>query len=355
MTVKQFDISLSRFANLVSIFALLFEACRLIKSYWQGHISLSLLILYVGGIVGLSTLVIYAISRYMARKQKDVLDSAAKRATQVDYKYCSDIAAPGIQNLLCSRYNIDIKNLSSSDPVVIHAAQDGNYLSAEQFFADASIMSSFECVPLKNENKKDKCILQVLYVPIDADGNVPVILRMPDQHSSAGKDEPRFTFVSFSPVPRHYEAKFDKLDCYQREVPLAPTSIDEYGAALSKQGSCYYLFYIFFARYNDLHFAKDGKMDRAVLERVFSVGDGKMFAKDHDEILHVTTFKNLYKAITKQTYNDEMLKQLVKKGKRKFVRLENGKPLVTFSFDLSTARFKGVEEKLVECEGRKAS
>lgn len=353
MTEEKFNGTIGRFASVLAIVQLI-NVIEIIR-YVRGEVALSELLWRVAGVFILAVFVMFLVCRFFSQRRKGQLDSAAKRAALVDYKYCSDIYAPGIHNLLYKQYNIDIKNLSSSDSVVIHAEQH-NYLSAKAFYADASIMSSFECVPLKNENKKDKCILQVLYIPIDEDGNVPVILRMPDQHSSACEDRPRFTFISFSPVPRRYKAEFDELDCYKREVPSVPTAIEEYGTALSKQGSCYYLFYIFFARYANCHFAKEGKMDSEVLKDVFSVGEGKMFAKDHDEILHVTTFKNLYKAIKKQMHDDNILKEIMKSGKRrKFLRLENGKPLVTFSFDLSRARFKGVEAKIVECEGRKAS
>ena len=357
MTEEKFDGTIGRCASVVALLQMIPFVAETVIRYARGKVALAELLWHITGFSALAVFIVFLVCRFFSQHRKGQLDSAAKRATLLDYKYCSDVDATDIHHLLCNRYNIDIENLSSSDPVVIQkpAAGEGPYLSAEEFFSDKKIMGSFECVPLKNEDKKNKCILQVLYVPIDADGNVPVILRMPDQHSSAGEDEPRFTFVSFSPVPRRYEAKFDKFDWYRREVPSTPTTIDEYGTALSKQGSCYYLFYIFFARYDNLRFAKGEKMDRAVLERVFSVGDGKMFAKDHDEILHVTTFKNLYKAVTKQACDDDVLKQIVKKGKRKFVRLENGKPYITFWFDLSKAEFKGVEKKIVECEGRKSS
>lgn len=357
MTEEKFNGTIGRCASVITLLQLVPSIAGVVSSYLEGKVTLSELLWHTTGFVALASFVVFLIYRFLSQYKKEQLDSAAKRANLVDYKYCSDIAEPGIHDLLCNRYNIDIENLSSSAPVIIFpsTAGESSYLPAEQFYSDERIMRSFECVPLKNDNKKDKCILQVLYIPIDADGNVPVILRMPDQHSSAGEDEPRFTFISFSPVPRRYGDKFDKQDCYRREVPSIPSQFVEYGTALSKQGSAYYLFYIFFARYDNLHFAKDGKMDRDTLGKVFSVGDGKMFAKDHDEILHVTTFKNLYKAVTKQKYDDTYLELLVSDKKRKFVRLEDGKPCITFVFDLSVAEFKGVEAKIVEIEGRKNS
>ena len=358
MTVEKFDGTFSRCASVVTLLQTIPTIASVIVLYQKGKVSLAEVLWYASGFVLLTAFILYLIYWFLCHYKKTQLDSAAKRASQFDYKYCSEIMASGIHKFLCgeSACNIDLDSLSSEDPIFIPFSEDSSkYRKASDFYSDDEIMKSFECRPLKNRDKENKCILQVLYIPSDADGNVPVILRMPDQHTSAGEDKPKFTFVSFSPVPRRYGAKFDALDCYRREVPSAPMRLDEYGMALSKQGSSYYLFHIFFARYDHLHFVRNGVMDRSVVEEVFSVGDGKMFAKDHDEILHATTFKNLYRAVTRQTCEDEFLKRLMKGGRTKFTRLEEGKPYITFSFDLSKAEFKGIEKKIVETEGRKNS
>lgn len=354
MEVEKFDRLIGRFVNVAALLTLVVKASNLYRDYSQKKISGAVFIGYVGVIIGISILVCFVFSLYLSKRRKDLLDSASKRASQFDYKYCSDIHAPGIFRFLCEKsgYDIDLQNLK--DPFIIRSS-DQRYCSAIKFYANEHIMESFACIPLKNENKTDKCILQVLYIPIDVNGNVPVILRMPDQHSSAGEDKPQFTFVSFSPVPQRYGATFNIMDCYHREVPSTPSRLEEYGMALSKQGSSYYLFYIFFARYDDFCFIKNGKLDYAVMKRVFSGEYGKMFAKDHDEILHATTFKNLYKAITQQLCDDDFLVRLMAQKKRKFIRIENGKPYITFKFDLSKAQFKGVEKKIVELEGCKNS
>lgn len=355
MTMEKFDGSIGRVASVVSIVLFFRDLTVGLWLYLKCGVSLEYLLAHVLVVMGLIVGVCYAISRFWSLKGKGILDSAARKANQVDYKYCADVNAPGIHDFLKKGYNIDIFNLGASDPVII-PAKDSRYCSASQFFLNETIMRDFACVPIKNNDKKGKCILQVLYVPIDADGRVPVILRMPDQHASVGEDKPQFTFVSFSPVPRRYEAVFDPLDCYHREVPSTPSQIEEYGMAISKQGATWYLFYIFFARYEKSQFMKDDEMNRQVMEQVFSVGDGKMFAKDHDEILHVATFKDLYKAVFGVPCEDPVLAKLMSKtsGRRKFVRMENGKPCMTFRFDLSKAVFKGVEKELVKIEGKKA-
>ena len=251
MTEGKFDGTIGRCASVVAIVQLIMFIVKNAK----GDVALSEFLWCIAEVF-VAVFALFLVFCFFSHRRKGKLDSAAKRATLVDYKYCSDISATGIDQLLRDRYEIDIENLSGS---VVILKDRPNYLSSEKFFENESIMSDFECVPLKNEDKKNKCILQVLYIPIDKDENVPVILRMPDQHSTASVDNPRFTFISFSPVPRRYGAQFDKLDCYKREVPsdYELIDIDEYGTALSKQGSIYYLFYIFFARYN-CQFLKDG-------------------------------------------------------------------------------------------------
>ena len=324
--------------------------------HWRAALS-SLAILAIGSLL----LGIYCLLKKLAEAKV-----AIDEASSFDYKFCADSGSSSVKRLM-ERLNLSLDSIDTKTPVSI-APGDGRFLSLEDFFSGdkGDFAADFSCMPMKSKDKLGKVILQVSFVPMDCNGNTPLILRMPDQHSSARVEKPEFTFVSFSPVPRRYKSDFNLLDCYNREVGSRPSAFAEIGMYVSRVdkkekatkrviGSIYYVFWVFVARYAQVSFCKpDGSLDREVCAKTFASSNGTkglMFTKDHDEILSALQVKELSSVISCNVFRgDKRLAEVL--SNRRFVlkrptRSGSGKPKC-MNFDMTRARMKGVESRIVK-------
>ena len=260
---------------------------------------------------------------------------AAEKAMAFDYKMYASIESESVSAILrhCSW---DLDKLHNKEVKHIDV-RDDNYLSLETLLDGGTVYgSSFQCLPVRNDEKWGKCIIQVSFIPMDMDGNIPIILRMPNAHSrdavmrglkETGVQKPKFTFVSFSPVPMGYRKSFDLLECYKREVP---NRIDKSQFAFSEVGCTMkyecegtsrriYLFYVIAVHYQNICFiGKDGSLDLCVIKRLFAVDpvapqdEVKFFRKDHDVIIAAARPGEIYNALSADG-NKESLSESVKR------------------------------------------
>lgn len=324
--------------------------------HWRAALS-SLAILSIGCLL----LGIYCLLKKLAEAKV-----AIDEASSFDYKFCADRESSSVKRLM-ERLNVSLDSIDSKTPVAI-APEDARFLSIEDFFSgtNGDFAADFRCMPIKSKDKLGKVILQVSFVPMDCNGNTPLILRMPDQHSSARVEKPEFTFVSFSPVPRRYKLDFNLLDCYNREVGSRPSAFAKIGMYVSRVdkkdkktkrviGSIYYVFWVFAAKYAEVSFCKpDGSLDIDACEKTFASSSGTkglMFTKDHDEILYALQVRELSSVISGNALRgDKRLAEVL--GNRRFVimrpaRNGTGKPKC-MSFDMTRARMKGVESRIAK-------
>lgn len=290
--------------------------------------------------------------------------AARDEAASVDYKFSAPEDSASVKKLLM-RLNIDLGAIDSKNPVFVSADSSAsqNYLPLADFFGDKSLSGDFECTPLKGADKIGKVILQVAFIPVDKAGNIPLILRMPEYHPSARIEKPEFTFVSFSPVPRHYENAFDLLDCYNREVASKPDAFAEYGIFLSKvpkknasgeKKYVYYLFWVFLSRY-DVMFVKNGALDWDVADVLFPARPGSKgchFTKDHDPIIHAATPDKFSCIVDRSKYpsQDPVLNTIVSDTifPVESVAYSKGEKISKrFYLDMTKAAFKGVEKSIL--------
>ena len=242
----------------------------------------------------------------------------AEKSNSFDYKMYAPIGSSSVSALLQAyNWNLDPEK---NGPVNQIDAQDKRYIKLEVLLADTVYGRDFQCLPVRNEDKWEKCIIQVSFIPTDKNGNIPLILRMPYAHARdvvlqmENPIKAKFTFVSFSPVPIRYNKKFDYAICYQREVPnridRSQYSFDEIGCAMkyeSKDGKRrLYLFYVIAVHYPTISFVDEkGALDLDVIRQLFAVDPNapseelKCFRKDHDVIIAATTPNNIYNAFSR--------------------------------------------------------
>ena len=351
--------SVFKYAGLILEIAGIFNIIHALVSDASGHLRIfcaSVAILFAGALL---------LGIYILLKKLVDARIMIEEASSFDYKFCADIKSQSVGRLL-SRLNVSLDRIDANAPVAIKPG-DKRFISLDDFFSDtgANYSSDFNCMPMKSSDKIGKIILQVSFVPVDCNGNTPLILRMPDQHSSARVEKPEFTFVSFSPVPRRYGNSFDLLTCYNREVSSTPSAFAEIGMYLSRVdkkdkrmksvlGSVYYLFWVFAARYDDISFLKDGRLDKDSCRRAFApvgANHGLLFTKDHDEIIHAMPVKDLSSAADCKIRDtdkctDKTLGTIL--SDRRFKIFRSGRSGTgkarRMSFDMTKAKMKGVEK-----------
>lgn len=259
----------------------------------------------------------------------------AEKAMAFDYKMYASIESESVSAILrhCSW---DLDKLHNKEVKHIDV-RDANYISLKTLLDGGTVYgSSFQCRPVRNDEKWGKCIIQVSFIPMDRDGNIPIILRMPNAHSrdavmrslkETGAQKPKFTFVSFSPVPMCFGKSFDLLGCYKREVP---NRIDESQFAFAEVGCTMkyecegtsrriYLFYVIAVHYQNICFiCKDGSLDMNVIKGLFAVDPAapqdevKFFRKDHDVIIAAASPGEIYNALSADG-NKEAVSESVKR------------------------------------------
>ena len=260
---------------------------------------------------------------------------AAEKAMAFDYKMYAPIESESVSAIL-QHCSWDLDKLHNKEVKHIDV-WDANYISLKTLLDGGTAYgSSFQCLPVRNDEKWGKCIIQVSFIPMDRDGNIPIILRMPNAHSrdavmrglkETGVQNPKFTFVSFSPVPMCFGKTFDLLGCYKREVP---NRIDESQFAFEEVGCTMkyecdgtsrriYLFYVIAVHYQSICFiGKDGTLDMNVIKGLFAVDPAapqdeiKFFRKDHDVIIAAASPGEIYNALSADG-NKEVVSESVKR------------------------------------------
>lgn len=178
---------------------------------------------------------------------------------------------------------------------------------AEKLLAESAILSR----PIYKKNQADHAsapelyILQCLFVPIDKNNNTLKIRRKKENHGSIffRRGLGNVSFISFSPVPDHYNEEFSRDKAYYREVyeknGVEKGSIQPYALCLRHNvNNNNYLFLIYTVKYENTVFSNDPEDN--TIKKIFGTrnADGKMikdsyFQKDHDVIQEVITFDEL--------------------------------------------------------------
>ena len=240
-----------------------------------------------------------------------------KDAHSFDYKFCATTNSKSVARLIDAFDN----EATINHPVFLQKGKDKKYIPPHDFFSPSNkdnFFTDFKCIPVKEKDKGAYCFAQVSFIPIDENDNIPLILRLPVNHSSVAKnilnkDPTSFSFLSFSPVPMRYKNAFSLNDCFHREVPNQEThpALDDIEMILQKRSdNIYYFFYIILARYEGSFLQDDNKPNWKRLEQLFALEKSgmtneeltdpknrqkiKFFQKDHDPIVHVASLKTLY-------------------------------------------------------------
>ena len=260
---------------------------------------------------------------------------AAEKAMAFDYKMYAPIESKSVSAIL-QHYGWNLNKWHNNEVKHIEFRND-SYISLETLLDDSTKYGAdFQCLPVRNDEKWGKCIIQVSFIPRDRDGNIPIILRMPNAHSRdavmkghmvAGGAKPKFTFVSFSPVPMRYGKLFDMRGCYQREVPNrvdeSQFAFDEVGCTIKYEcegtSRRIYLFYVIIVHYQNFCFiGEDGSLDLDAIKELFAVDPAapqdkvKFFRKDHDVIIAAASPGEIYNALSADG-NKESLSESIKR------------------------------------------
>lgn len=300
----------------------------------------------------------------------------AQKSASFDYKMMTPIDSVSFEHLSeiwREKCRIDIRQMKIGDVRFCPSDRDGYVSIRELLDPDQGWNSSFSVAPMRNADKKGKCIVQVSYIPMDEDGKMPIILRMPHCHSSdvAIEDvqKAKLTFVSFSPVPLLYKRPFDVEECYHREVPDryiqgVARKFEELGMAVRRaKDETYYLFYVFAVKYAGCSFADDrGNLNLLVVNKIFSpsangeTGDVEYFVKDHDKIVAAATATDIdYVIGSKENQGNASpwLRELFANKDYAVitkVRDHSGDVVAEFRdrFDMTTADLGAVEKKIIQ-------
>jgi hypothetical protein len=146
--------------------------------------------------------------------------------------------------------------------------------------------SGVHCKRITNEEKKGKCIVECIFVPLDKDGNTLLINRLDYYHPFLYQEnmsrlqkpfskKMEYSLISFSPLPDAFSQEYDPKDIYNKEVFSAnnnPPKFDFQGVILRKmEKTCqedlpiYYLMIVYTAKY-DVSFKKTGCISNGKLD-----------------------------------------------------------------------------------------
>lgn len=274
------------------------------------------------------------------------------RSTRFDYKYYAALGAgnvvdAGLVNLFKTSY------CETNQIRVIRLTENSAIRSAADFFK-SDLGSHFRCLPVREDQKRNMCIIQMLYVPEDEEGNIPLIIRMPEYHPTETVREPEtpmLSFISFSPVPQQYGQEFSIEECYYREVPRSDCRTvsfrERYVIMRRDTYNRLYVFFVVSVKYNDARFLKsdpDGTRcpNRETLARLFGSplykkpDDPRYFLKDHDEIIYAATPKEINNHFCQRNPQADL--------SRVFSGCLDVRGVL---FDMSEARMMGVEAEVV--------
>ncbi|MBQ9336792.1 MAG: hypothetical protein IJS14_05795 [Lentisphaeria bacterium] len=285
------NLTVDRFAAFASIFGLVVSLVGI------GKLPM-IIVIFISIFVLVCIFIIY----WTKQKLQKELDS--EKAAKFDYKFLAGIDSKSVNEIL---KNYEIQNITSQDGDVIKCflSTDKRYIKCGDFFTGTDC-KDFICKAVREQDKSRKCILQVSFIPVDADGNIPLIARLAKHHQSSVvlEDPMKFCFISFSPIPLKFDSAFSLLECYHREVPprIHPDGFDELGFIIRKlKDGRVYLFYVFLAYYNNYHFNNDaGQLDMDTVKKLFAVDEAaeppEFFVKDHDPVVAALHYDELFYA-----------------------------------------------------------
>ena len=296
-----------------------------------------------------------------AEQNKELLKAQleAEKAKAFDYKMYAPLDSPSVKKIL-EKYGLNFFSLKRGEKMI--GANDKEYIKLKTLLKKDSVFGKdFQCLPVRNDKKWGNCIIQVSFIPMDKEENIPLILRMPFTHSRDAiirekkSNDANFTFVSFSPVPLRYGEDFDILKCYNREVPNrhVPTKFEEVGCTLKYESTenkneRIYLFYMIKVHYKDVcFFDENGSFNMETIKNLFAfnteVEQNKLeyFRKDHDIIISAAKSEDIYNALSKDGDRNSLPEYLKK-------LFDNEKYVVKFydqeiEFDLRNGKLGKVE------------
>ncbi len=289
-----------------------------LSQYLHGH-KVVVVVMVTSGIA------VYILMVYMYkwfRHHCDAKDAKIRvlKAAQFDYKFYAEINSASVKSIL-SYYELTGEGLAV-DIVKGFREKDKRYCQIKDFF-ESDMVKDFQCLAIREGDKRAKCILQCSFIPIDKNGDTPLIKRAPAHHQkeveTRDKRREHFSFISFSPLPSKFKDAFSIGACYHREVPdrRRPTRFSEIGfvVRMDKNGRIY-LFYVMFAHYEDASFkTPSGEMDMKTINEIFAedpeAKEIRYFKKDHDEIVCITSPRELRYAFCE--YHPEKLGASFKK------------------------------------------
>lgn len=344
--------------------------------YWSRAISVVL-----GMAFWVLICIIWWIKETKERKLKAELNAATAKA--FDYKVFAPISSKSFATLKDSlqmkdgvnnEERIDLDEMTHGEVKFVAKNRKGYVPISDLLSSDVSWNKDFQSLPVREGDKYGKCIIQVSFIPVDKDGRMPLILRLPNAHSRECNlhevQGGNFTFISFSPVPRRFGMPFNVADCYHREVPerVRVDCFDEYGCVIkceektqveeqAKSGENadvrrFYVFYIFLARYKHLSFAKTtGEMNEVVIKKVFASdeasaeGTVRYFTKDHDQIVCVAKIKDV-KTVFCGRDKGTLPEPLRTVLNNKQYRYSDGKNI--YVFDLALSNLGKVEREIIQ-------
>ena len=173
---------------------------------------------------------------------------------------------------------------------------------AEKLLSEKAILSQLIYKATSSDSathEPAKYIIQCLFVPIDKNGKTLLIRRKKENHGSIffGSTLGNVSFISFSPVPNHYNENFIADDAYHREVydnPRFHKEISPFAVSMRRNISGNnYLFLIYKVKY-------EVEFNEETIPKIFGERDsegnlkkGCFFQKNHDYIEGSIDFKDL--------------------------------------------------------------
>jgi len=298
------DSRISELGSYASIASIVVAVIGVIEAYLSGkNIQNGGLYLYYTMFIFALLIILSCYVNILYREKKAQMD--AEIASRWDYKFYAPNESESVKAIF-DHYGLDIDRLLPNQ-VVSFRKSDNHYISPGCFFShDNDFIKDFSCLPVREMDKSQKCILQVSFIPEDREGNIPIIVRSPSHHFSTNdlKAPLRLGFISFSPVPLSFNIPFDLKRCYYREVPdrIEPTAIEDIGFVFKKDSrNRIYLFFLCRVIYGKSHFrSSDGKVDWETVDNIFlneTSESGKVkqyFKKDHDSIISIQKVTDVY-------------------------------------------------------------
>lgn len=243
--------------------------------------------------------IIWCIIDILSRR---AVNKKIKEIDSYDYKMFFDFKSdPGVfSNMITTLFPKEIADEINTDNTCKNTAsmtravwvndenKDDLYAKTESLLKKE--LSGIQCKRITNEEKKGKCIVECIFVPLDKNDNTLLINRLDYYHPFLHQENMNrrkkpfskkieFSLISFSPLPDAFSQEYDPKDIYSKEVSSSanqPPKFDFQGVILRKMKKTsqedlpvYYLMIVYTAKYDVVSF-KTGN----------SVSTGKLDLKD---------------------------------------------------------------------------